>query len=448
MKIVELTDYLLYFMIERISTMEKTIKVSNENGLPILPYTELQDFQGDLKTITRDSLEKLKSSIIEHGIFVSKKVWKDSDGICWTLDGHQTLKALSDLEKDGYSIPDIPIEYIDAVDTKDAITKLLQLVSEYGKVNKRTKFFDKFDMDVQDASTFELPVFNDAYLNELSVEQEKAMELDSSHNDIGKTKTQVRDEAKEQKWTDKQDSIEYKCEDGDIWQLGKQFLVCADNMTSNLLDKLRVKTSFNFDNVDMMFYDPPYQDDKAKQQTMLDCWKESYSTTLLIMSSRRILSGFDMTDFGEYCHDLIWDRVNPHLGANLQKPLVYHVPIDVYSKSRRAKVFNRDNVAVKRIFNGLDRIPSVLRIADQKRLDPLLDRGAKPVKLLQVLFSTYSERRIIDPCSGNGVTFVASAMIGRESLGIEIDKGMCNISLAYYEREIGEKPNLIGNINE
>jgi hypothetical protein len=32
--------------------VRKVIKVSNPDGLPTIPYTQLTDFQGDLKTIT------------------------------------------------------------------------------------------------------------------------------------------------------------------------------------------------------------------------------------------------------------------------------------------------------------------------------------------------------------------------------------------------------------
>jgi len=132
------------------------IKVLNPNNLPTVDYRNLIDIQGDLKTIDRKALEKLKDSIKKHGIFVPKFVWKDEDKF-YIIDGHQTKKALEELEKEGYEIPEIPYVEIEAKNKKDAAEKLLQINSRYGKINPATEFFEKYRLDSVVIDEIEIP---------------------------------------------------------------------------------------------------------------------------------------------------------------------------------------------------------------------------------------------------------------------------------------------------
>ena len=111
----------------------KKIKITCE-GTDYVDYKTLAPFQGDLKIITDENLDKLKRSIIKYGFTVPKFVWK-SGKKSYILDGHQTIKALDSLFADGYEIPDIPIVYIKAKDKKEAKEKLLHITSSYGEFN-------------------------------------------------------------------------------------------------------------------------------------------------------------------------------------------------------------------------------------------------------------------------------------------------------------------------
>lgn len=80
-------------------------------GADVLPIDSIENFQGDLKRITKQNLEKLKKRIIKDGINVPLFVWRVNDW-CRLLDGHQRLKALLSLREDGYELPLIPVAYI------------------------------------------------------------------------------------------------------------------------------------------------------------------------------------------------------------------------------------------------------------------------------------------------------------------------------------------------
>ncbi len=116
--------------------MFKEIKITGLDGLKVMPFEKFIDFQGNLKKpIEKAQLEKLKNSIIKHGIFVPKFVWFDDSGQALTVDGHQTLSALRGLHEDGYAIPAIPYVEIDAQGAKDAAEKLLQINSRFAQID-------------------------------------------------------------------------------------------------------------------------------------------------------------------------------------------------------------------------------------------------------------------------------------------------------------------------
>ena len=154
----------------------RKIKVHNPSKLPTIDYRKLIDFQGDFKTLPPENLDKLKASILEHGVFMPKFVWDSGDGLK-IMDGHQTQKALSSLEEDGYSIPPIPFVLIEAKDEKEAAKKLLALDSRYGVINISTEFFDKYALDIELIRKWvEIPEFG-VDLNELKKKNVKTTDV-------------------------------------------------------------------------------------------------------------------------------------------------------------------------------------------------------------------------------------------------------------------------------
>jgi len=114
-------------------------------GQKYLPIESLVDFQGELKALSGDDMEKLKKSIVEIGFSFPVYVWKN-----YILDGHQRLLAVRDLLDDGHSIDNIPVVEIDADDETHAAKKLLILNSKYGKISEDgiIGFTDKYDIDL------------------------------------------------------------------------------------------------------------------------------------------------------------------------------------------------------------------------------------------------------------------------------------------------------------
>jgi hypothetical protein len=155
------------------------VKVHNQNNLPVIDFHELKELQGDLKITTPAKIEKLKNSITKYGIFVPKFVWINK-GIYYIEDGHQTIKALTELEKRGYTVHPIPYVEIKADGRKDAGEKLLMINSRFADINPETSFFKDFDIGLEFMEEIEIPEL------ELSFEglEEEPNEKEISEEDL------------------------------------------------------------------------------------------------------------------------------------------------------------------------------------------------------------------------------------------------------------------------
>ena len=161
---------------------DKILVVDNPTNLPLLPLDSIVSFQGDFKKDPEPAaLDKLKRSILEHHLFIAKAVFFEN-GKAYTEDGHQTLSALRRLYELGYTACDvvsyalldgrmqesarsrhdnimIPYQVIvPQGDTeqdrrKDAAAKLLQINSQYAKINPATSFFNDLDFSALEFDT-------------------------------------------------------------------------------------------------------------------------------------------------------------------------------------------------------------------------------------------------------------------------------------------------------
>lgn len=110
----------------------KTIRVTCKANSTIA-LDEIYPFQGDLKTLTEENFEKLKNSILKYGISFPIFLWQNGKK-ARIIDGTQRDKVLRKIREEGYKIPRLPIDYIEAADEMEAKEKILLATSQYGKM--------------------------------------------------------------------------------------------------------------------------------------------------------------------------------------------------------------------------------------------------------------------------------------------------------------------------
>lgn len=161
---------------------EKKINIECE-GAGRKPISELHDFQGALKKISTQNMRKFKQNLIRLGFSAPILLWqKTKKSKSYILDGHHRIKALLELEGEGYRIPtELPVDYVKAKSISQAKEKLLAYTSRYATVNKKgfDIFIDGLDID-QVLEEINIPEIK--IVDNQPPEVELSAELLESHN--------------------------------------------------------------------------------------------------------------------------------------------------------------------------------------------------------------------------------------------------------------------------
>ena len=127
---------------------KKVIKVKCD-GTQYVDFHELNEFQEDIKQSTKEDIEKLKNEI-KKAFKLPFAIWKYK-GKWWLCDGHQRKKALTELEEEGWYIPQLPAIEIKAATKKEAKENVLLFISQTGEVDKDKlkSYIHKYDIQLQ-----------------------------------------------------------------------------------------------------------------------------------------------------------------------------------------------------------------------------------------------------------------------------------------------------------
>jgi hypothetical protein len=118
-----------------------------------LKLADLTPLQGGLKELSDASAEKLKRSIVKHGITFPFFIWQ-SEGMNYLVDGCQRDKMLHKMAEEGYEVPPLPCALIQAKNRKEAAEKILLISSQYGKMTNQSldNFLTENDLDLSNLS--------------------------------------------------------------------------------------------------------------------------------------------------------------------------------------------------------------------------------------------------------------------------------------------------------
>jgi hypothetical protein len=111
----------------------------------------IKPLQGNYKKRTPEQIEKLCSLIIKRGIRFPSFITKIGEDV-WAIDTHGRLLAYEELDRREYTIPPVPVVYINAKSKQEAKQLLLECDSRYGTANQEG--FEEF-VDDLDISAFE-----------------------------------------------------------------------------------------------------------------------------------------------------------------------------------------------------------------------------------------------------------------------------------------------------
>jgi hypothetical protein len=146
-----------------------------------LAYDQIELLQGRLKKRTDEQIDKICRSIIKHGWAFPEFIWQN-EGHNYCLDGHGRQAAIPRLIEMGYTMPPIPVVYVEAKNKAEAKELLLKCISQYGSVTREGfEEFADFNFDFLD---FEIPNISFSFIDidDLFVDVEKTASQDNGES--------------------------------------------------------------------------------------------------------------------------------------------------------------------------------------------------------------------------------------------------------------------------
>ena len=269
--------------------MTNTIKIKC-NAENTLELAELTEFQGGLKQRTDIDYDKIKLSICKYGFSFPFFVWKNGSKN-YLLDGHGRFATLCKMQKDGYTIPPLPVVYVSCKDKKEAKEKLLRLNSQYGKMTKESvlEFCSDIEVDFEEIA---LP--------------DTVIDFTDQNGEIAETEGD--DEAPEV--DEKSEPVSKR---GEMYELGNSILMCGDS--TNAEDVARLMGGAK---ADLVFTDPPYGMKKENEGVLND--NLNYDDLLDFNKKWIALSFEHLKDVGSwYCWGI--DEPLMDIYSNILKPM-------------------------------------------------------------------------------------------------------------------------------
>lgn len=217
------------------------IKVHNPSNLPLIDYRDIKPLQGELKILTPENYEKLKTSLTEKGFFVPFYIWQpEATDLSYALDGHQRLSVLNGENVTPYKLPYVLIDAADIVEAKE---KLLLITSQYGTIT--AEGLQEFTKDVpmeflSQAVTFDLlpDFFNDVATGSGGAAEDAYQADEQATTDIAP---------------------------GDIFDIGPHRLICGDARSGDQLSRLMQGKK-----LDLVIMDPPPPEKNTSTDKLAD----------------------------------------------------------------------------------------------------------------------------------------------------------------------------------
>lgn len=413
--------------------MTNEIKIQCETKL-YLPIENLNEFQGELKTLSTVNFEKLKKQIIEQGFSSPFLVWKNN-GTYFLLDGHQRKRVVTKLKEAGYKVPDLPCVEIFAKTKLEAKKKLLSYVSQFGKVESQGlyEFIIESEIPIEDMADFEIP--------EIDMTEFKAEFFADEPPAGAGSEDNVPEVA--------QNELGVKL--GDIYQLGEHRLMCGDSTDLKSVEKL-----MNGEKADITFTSPPYNagktpkengkykndsDDKESKEylSFLTSFTElALKESEFVFVNIQSISGnkiplieylYDLKEV--YADSLIWNKLTaqPAMANNVLNSQFEYVHVFSYKANR--------SIGTKSFRGTLSNVIDMSSKADKEFSKE--HKATMPVSFAEHFVWNFSNKSVYEPFAGTGSTLIACEKTDRKCFGMELDPHYCSVIIKRWEEYTGLK---------
>lgn len=408
----------------------RRIRITCESS-GLMTLDELENFQGELKSIDAESFKKLKMSIEKYGFSFPIFVWGGS-----ILDGHQRLAAVRSLVAEGWELDGgrLPVVLIEAKDRKEAAEKLLLINSRYAEIEQTgfDQFVENYGIDFDDiADLIEIPEIDLSLPDEL-------FEGNTDPDDVPEVEeTPVSKE-------------------GDIWILGDHRLMCGDSRKVENVERL-----MGGEKADLCFTSPPY----AMNEKIIGKKQKDSNRKIYLEYNDNIVDFYDLISSADKFCD--YSAINLQLNADNRQNFIKYLN-DIGSKLIDIMVWYKHTTAPNFHPSILSRGYEFLIIYGRKDAKtvhiPLSDWHGTINNVIDIDSRRWAEYRdihkatmpvefakytigevfnladkILEPFSGTGTTIIAAEQTNRRCFAMEISPQYVDVAVKRWQDFTGEK---------
>ena len=398
-----------------------------------LEFSQLTEFQGNLKIREDTDYEKIERSIKKHGFSFPFFCWKKGK-INYVIDGHGRMGALERMVAEGEKLPPLPVVYVKCKDEAEAKEILLKLNSQYGHMTADSvrEFLGDLKIDFADLA------------------------LPDGTLDLSLTPTE------ETTGDDEAPEVEYEAEPdskpGMVYELGPHRLLVGDSTKAEDIAKLMAG-----EKADLIVTDPPYnvdyegsdgkkiKNDHMEDQSFLNFLVDAFTAMFRVLKTGGVYyiwhadsEGYNFRSAvkkagGLVRQCIIWVKNSLVLGRQdyqwRHEPCLYgwKEGSGHYWEGRRdlSTVFDETRSDWKKM--NKDELIAELKRYDQEVKTSIIyeDKPArnaehptmKPVRLFERLIKNSSKEEdiVLDPFGGSGTTIIACAKTNRIARVVEFD---------------------------
>ncbi len=391
---------------------------------------ELKHYENNAKTHPRDQVQKLATLIENYGFPKGKAVIVDES--LEIIHGHgRTLAAIE------AGLKEVPYQIVTNISEADV--KAWRISDNAVAESEWDLALLKEDLIALDELEYNL---NDLCLNEELMEEcEDLFNLDEN------TSNPEEDDEYDQI----PEAEEKLVKEGDIWQLGRHFLLCGDSTNVEMVENFIGERT-----IDLCLTDPPYGINAVKIDGSGDGRIGGGSNIVKARRYRKVHGDSDTT---------IARAVIKHVKQIAKNYIIFggNYFTDVLDPSPCWLVWDKGNgdnrfadaELMATSFKSPVRIypwlwSGMFRQGEHKeerktRMHPT----QKPVGLLKNILNDYSseEQIIYEPFAGSGSTLIACEATNRICLAVEHESHYCDIILERYSKHSNDKPKFIRNIS-
>lgn len=409
--------------------MEKIVRIAC-TGAELLPLSQLTVLQGNLKDLSTENFEKLRRSILELGFIEPFSAWKDPQGTVWIGNGTQRHRVLSHLiAAEGYQVPPVPVNWVEAADIQEFRRKLLSLASSFGMVTEQGLYEYMAESGLKFEEVKAQFSFHEVKFDHFEDNYFKDPVTSGGTGDPEDTPA-VPKEAFTRR--------------GDLFLLGAHRILCGDSTKPEDVERV-----MNGEQADLIFTDPPYgvgyvgkteekltiENDSLNEAELLQFLKNAFGAwplkpggTFYVCSpagNLELTFRLALPDLLRQC--LVWVKQQFVMGR--QDYHWRHESILYGWKDGAAHYFVDDRTQ-----------DTVWNFDRPKRSEE--HPTMKPIELIEkaVLNSTRPAQNVFDGFMGSGSTLLACEKNGRKAFGIEVSPGYCDVILTRWAKYTGHDP--------